>query len=310
MLDVHRLRVFRSVVASGSINAAAAGLGYTPSAVSQHVAALQRETGLALVTRVGRGIEPTAAGRALAAEVDGVLARLGEVEAVVGDLRAGRSGSLTIGYFASVGSAWMPRVAQRLGEGFPELRMRLVLREDLPPDPADLLDLQVVVEREGFVPPPGVHAVHLLHDPYVAVVPRSHPLAGVAEVALADLAAHRWIDNDIAEGWCRRNLLEACSAAGFHPVFHVETADYRTAIAFAAAGIGLTVVPRLGAVDLPPAVVAVPVTAPTPVRSLYALVRASLVDTPPLRTALAALQECAGGSASEKSSEAVSIPAG
>ncbi|WP_157602895.1 helix-turn-helix domain-containing protein, partial [Promicromonospora kroppenstedtii] len=66
MLDVHRLRVFRSVVASGSIGAAAANLGYTPSAVSQHVSALQRETGLKLLARHGRGIRPTAAGRALA----------------------------------------------------------------------------------------------------------------------------------------------------------------------------------------------------------------------------------------------------
>ena len=55
MLDVHRLRVFRSVVASGSIQAAANNLGYTPSAVSQHVTALQRETGLALILAVGSG---------------------------------------------------------------------------------------------------------------------------------------------------------------------------------------------------------------------------------------------------------------
>jgi DNA-binding transcriptional LysR family regulator len=66
MLDVHRLRVFRAVVASGSVNAAATNLGYTASAVSQHVAALQRETGLALLARSGRGVEPTAVGLALA----------------------------------------------------------------------------------------------------------------------------------------------------------------------------------------------------------------------------------------------------
>src|SRR5258705_10589572 len=94
MLDVHRLRVFRSVVASGSINAAAANLGCTPSAVSQQVSALQRETGLALLTRIGRGIEPTAAGLALAAEIDALLHRLGDVESFVADLRAGRRGTL------------------------------------------------------------------------------------------------------------------------------------------------------------------------------------------------------------------------
>ena len=137
MLDVHRLRVFRSVVASGSIQAAASNLGYTPSAVSQHVSALQRETGLALITRVGRGIETTAAGRALALEIDGVLSRLGEVESVVGDLRAGRTGSLSIAYFASVGSAWMPEVVATMMAEFPDVRLDLALREDVPTDPAE-----------------------------------------------------------------------------------------------------------------------------------------------------------------------------
>ena len=59
MLDVHRLRVLRTVVATGSVGAAASTLGYTPSAVSQHLATLQRETGLLLIERKGRGIEPT-----------------------------------------------------------------------------------------------------------------------------------------------------------------------------------------------------------------------------------------------------------
>jgi len=293
VLDVHRLRVFRSVVASGSIHAAAANLGYTASAVSQHVAALQRETGLSLVVRAGRGIEPTPAGRALAAQVDGVLTRLGEVEAMVGDLRAGRTGSLSIGYFSSVGSAWLPRVVRRLAREFPDLRLRLVLLEDLPLDPAERPDLQVVVEQEGFAPPGDTRVVHLLRDPYVAVLPRDHPLAGAGEIALADLAADRWIDNDVARGWCRRNLLDACRAAGFTPPFHVETHDYRTAIAFADAGIGVSVMPRLGAVDLPPGVVAVPVTCPTPVRSIHVVVRASLLESPPVGAALAALEECA-----------------
>lgn len=293
MLDVHRLRVFRSVVAGGSINAAAANLGYTPSAVSQHVAALQRETGLTLVVRVGRGIEPTPAGRALAAEVDGVLARLGEIETVVAGLRAGRTGTLSLAYFASVGAAWMPKVVRAVAGEFPRLRLALQLREDLPEDAGDRADLQVIVEREGFTASSGLRAVHLLQDPYVAVTPRDHPLAAAAQVELARLAAEPWIDNDVQRGWCRRNLVEACRAAGFSPTFQVETHDYRTAIAFADAGIGLTVLPRLGALDLPAGVVAVPVTAPTPVRSIYALVHRSAEDVPGLRTALAVLQRCA-----------------
>ena len=83
-----RLRVLRAVVAAGSIVGAASSLGYTPSAISQHLAALQRETGLTLLERVGRGVRPTAAGRTLADQADRVLERLGEAEAVVADLVA------------------------------------------------------------------------------------------------------------------------------------------------------------------------------------------------------------------------------
>jgi DNA-binding transcriptional LysR family regulator len=288
MLDVHRLRVFRSVVASGSIQAAANNLGYTPSAVSQHVTALQRETGLALISRVGRGIEPTAAGRALALEIDGVLSRLGEVESVVGDLRAGRTGSLSIAYFASVGSAWMPTVVSTMMAEFPAVRLDLALREDVPTDPAERPDLQIAVEQ-GAIHRPGLVAQHLLDDPYVAVLPSGHPLAEREQIDLVDLAGDRWVDNDFARGWCRRNLIEACHAAGFSPPFHVEAHDYPTATAFVAAGIGVTVLPTLGARQLPPGVVAVPVTSPTPVRSIYALVREGVADTPAVRTVLRVL---------------------
>jgi DNA-binding transcriptional LysR family regulator len=293
MLDVHRLRVFRSVVASGSIHAAAANLGYTASAVSQHVAALQRETGLALVTRIGRGIEPTTAGLALAAEIDGVLGRLGEVECLVADLRAGRTGSLSIAYFASVGSAWMPAVVRALSAEFPGVRLNLSLRDDVA-SPADRPDIQIVVEQDRFETA-GVHTHHLLDDPYVAVLPEQHPLAGADRVELTQLAGDRWVDNDVARGWCRRNLIEACRAAGFSPPFHVEAHDYPTAIAFVAAGIGLTVLPGLGARNLPAGLVAVPVTGPTPRRSIYALVETSVQATAPVRAALTALTACAAG---------------
>ncbi|HYY10805.1 MAG TPA: LysR family transcriptional regulator [Kineosporiaceae bacterium] len=294
MLDVHRLRVFRSVVASGSIQAAAVNLGYTPSAVSQQVSALQRETGLALLTRVGRGVQPTSAGRALAAQVDGVLERLGEVELAVADLREGRNGTLSIGYFASAGSAWMPHVVRTLSTSYPDLRLDLGLRDGLPDDPREWFDVQVVVQAEDFAPPAGLRAVHLLREPYVAVVPAGSPLAGETVVELARLQTERWIDNDVFRGWCRRNLLDACRAAGFSPPFHVETHDYRTAIAFVAAGIGITVLPRLGAADLPDGVVAVPLAGPTPERSIHAVVRERLEDAVAVRTAVAALQECAG----------------
>lgn len=295
MLDVHRLRVFRSVVASGSIHGAATNLGYTPSAVSQHVTALQRETGLTLFTRAGRGIEPTAAGLALAERIDGVLTRLGDVESFVDDLRAGRTGSLSLAYFASVGAAWMPTVVRLLLHDFPELRLRLTLRDDLPATPAERADVQVIVEQGGLTTIAGATAHHLLDEPYMVVLPRRHRLARSASVELVELAQERWVDNDIARGWCRRNLIEACRAAGFSPPFHVEAHDYPTAISFVDAGIGLTVLPRLAARHLPRGVVAVPVTGPTPQRSIYAVVTAAAEQSPPAQAALRTLIRCARG---------------
>lgn len=293
VLDVHRLRVFRAVVASGSVNAAAANLGYTPSAVSQHVTALQRETGLVLLARNGRGVEPTATGLTLAGRIDGVLAHLGDVEALVSDLRAGRTGTLSVAYFASVGAAWMPTVTRALLRDFPDLRLALELRDDFPTGSAKRPDVQIAVAGPDFTGTREARAHHLLDDPYVAVVPATHPLAGRPEIELAALAAESWIDNDFARGWCRDNLLQTCQSAGFSPSFRVEAHDYPTAIAFVDAGIGITVLPRLGATRLPAGVAVVPVTAPTPVRSIFALVQTAVESAPPARRLLEVLRECA-----------------
>ncbi|WP_084723291.1 LysR family transcriptional regulator [Streptomonospora alba] len=294
MLDVHRLQIFRSVVASGSVQTAAANLGYTPSAVSQHITALQRETGLTLFARSGRGLRPTAAGNALAAEADRLLARLGEAESLVTDLRSGRTGSLTIAYFASVGAAWMPHVVRRLNSDFPGVRLDLELSEHIPLSAEERADVQVAVARSGFDPGTGFTGHHLLDDPYVAVLPRGHRFDGRDEVDLAELADDRWIDNDFARGWCRANLVEACTAAGFAPAFHVEAHDYPTALAFVEAGIGLTVLPSLGAAHLPDGVTCVRVVRPTPVRSIYAVVHDAADHTPAARATLELLREVAG----------------
>ena len=288
MLDVHRLRVFRSVVASGSVQAAAANLGYTPSAVSQHLTALQRETGLALLERAGRGLRPTAAGQELAAQADTVLARLGETESLIADLREGRTGSISIGYFASVGAAWLPRVVRRLTTEFPGVRLDLQLRETIPDSPDDRADVQIIVARPDHRPVGGFVGHHLVDDPYVVVVAESHPLATRPEIELAELVAERWIDNDFSRGWCRANLLEACTAAGFSPPFQVEAHDYPTALAFVAAGVGITVLPVLGTRHLPPGAIAVRVVRPTPMRSIHLVLRDAVATTPP---ALAVLDE-------------------
>ncbi|TDC52630.1 LysR family transcriptional regulator [Jiangella ureilytica] len=314
MLDLPRLRLLRAVVATGSIRAGAEALGYTPSAVSQQLAALQRETGLRLFDRAGRGIEPTAAGRTLAAESEPLFEAVSRIEGLVGDLRAGRVGSLSIGYFASAGAAWLPPVVAALHAQFPELRLDLRMTEVKPaerrpraPDPRQVPpgnaempdsyepDVDIFVQRPGWTPPAGAEVHHLVDDPYRAVVRIDDPLAGRGEVALVELAGRRWIDNDRGDGACRRVLLQACAEAGFAPEFAVETHDYHTAIPFVATGIGLTVVPELGIRELPPGVTTVRIVAPEPVRRIFVAVRKSAAQHPAALRAVDLLKGAVGG---------------
>lgn len=279
MVDVPRLRLLRAVVETGSIRATAAALGYTPSAVSQQLAALQRETGLRLLDRVGRGIEPTAAGRTLAAEAEPLFEALSRVDGVVGALRSGRIGGLSIGYFGSAGSAWLPTVVAGLQAEFPELRLDLRMTELAGPDRSDV-DLDIFVEGPGLEALAGYAVRRLADDPYLAIVRTDHRLAQLPEIPLAELGAQRWVDNDHNDGTCRRVLLAACAEAGFSPEFAVETHDYQTAIPFVAAGLGVTVIPELGVPDLPRGVAAIPIVSPTPVRRVSVAVKESVVGHP------------------------------
>ncbi|MFT4044064.1 MAG: LysR family transcriptional regulator [Gordonia sp. (in: high G+C Gram-positive bacteria)] len=272
MIDAHRLRVFRAVVAEGSVGGAATALGYTSSAVSQHIAALSRETGLALIERDGRGIIPTEAGIALATESASVFDQLARVDGLVADLRHGRAGTLRITYFASAGSAWMPAVVARIRQEFPDLRLDLRLFELTEPGAAPP-DVEIVVDGTSATitaseSPRGYDSYPLITEDYRVVVAPESPFADRDEVLLRELADDVWIDNDVARGPCREALLRACTAAGFTPCFGVETHDYVTAINFVAAGVGLTVVPALALLDVPAGVRVIPIAEPTPRRSI------------------------------------------
>ncbi|AZG47492.1 LysR family transcriptional regulator [Gordonia insulae] len=268
MIDPHRLRVFRSVVAEGSIGGAAKALGYTSSAVSQQISALQRETGLALVERDGRGVLPTEAGLMLAEESAGVFDHLARLDGIVNDLRVGRAGRLSVSYFASAGTTWIPPVVATITREFPDVRLdlRLVeLAEDTPYGP----DVEVYVDGAATSGMAGYDREHLVTEPYYAVVHAESSLAGLECVPLQELSTRSWVDNDIARGPCRQALIDACVATGFTPDFGVQTQDYPTAIRFVAAGVGLTVVPELALVGMPAEVCAVRIVEPTPTRSIW-----------------------------------------
>ncbi|WP_127793793.1 LysR family transcriptional regulator [Agromyces sp. LHK192] len=300
-MDPTRLRVFRAVVQSGSINGAATRLGYTPSAISQHVSALQRETGLVLVERRGRGIQPTAAGIAVAERATRVLDQLTDLEHLADDLRAGRSGVLRIGAFMSANRVWMPRVVAGVVDDFPDLRIELSLAELRGDRPVELdLDVFIAEAVRGDRDPAvadgsadGYDVEHLRTEDYLAVLPAGHPLVGRERVELNELRDADWIDNDIARGPCREILITACRARGFAPRFRVQASDYPSSFDYVAAGVGVTVVPRLGAHLLPAGVTAVPIADAEVRRRIMLRVARSARTNPAVRRATELLRAAA-----------------
>ncbi|SEG89322.1 DNA-binding transcriptional regulator, LysR family [Nonomuraea solani] len=289
MLDVHRLMVLRSVVETGSIQAAATHLGYTPSAISQHVAALQRETGTVLMERVGRGIQPTEAGRLLATHAGRIQSQIAEAETALADLRAGKAQRLVVRYFATAGAVLIPPIMAEFGRRFPGVHVELRLGKGLGNEGADA---EIVVLPGTAAVPAGFRAVHLLDDPYAVVLPPGHRLAAQTEIELAQLSGEPWIDNEWPSTHCREIVLDACGAAGFSPHFAVEAHDYSTAVAFVAAGLGVTVLPRLALGAVPTDDLACrPVIRPVPRREIYVVVKEYAADHPALAAFVALLQE-------------------
>lgn len=296
MIDVNRLNFLRAVLATGSIHAAAGNLGYTPSTVSQHIRTLERETGLTLFEKSGRGITPTATAHRLAAESEEVLSGLGRLEAVVADLKDGRSSSLAIACSASVAQAWIPAVADGLAGRFPDLALEVSLNE--PHEGSGRRPADIDVRTEPLYEPPrdeaGFHRHPLREEEYRVVVPFSHPAAGQDAVPLASLATEAWVDHDIYDSPTGRIVMQACHAAGFTPRYVARFDDHHAAMALVAAGIGITVLPELALQTIPAGVTHAGLVNPSPRRHVAAMVRDNAAHRKPVRAALQLLQEAAG----------------
>ena len=276
MLDVRRMRVLREVAQRGSFSAAAEALSFTQSAVSQQIAALEREAGAVLVERNARGVRLTEAGEAVVRHTDAILARLEEAEAELEAIAGLRGGRLRLAAFESAAATVMPLAIARFTKAHPavELSMTLMEPEDaLPAMRAGDIDLAITFgaghpgDREGD----GFDHVHLLEDPMYLVLGADHPLAHRRGVRLADLAGEAWIGGP-ADCECNRLISRACSRAGFDPRIAFETDDYTAVQGFVAAGVGVSIIAELGLRTVRDDIVIRPLGRETPIRQIFATV--------------------------------------
>ncbi|HJG90528.1 MAG TPA: LysR family transcriptional regulator [Brachybacterium massiliense] len=279
MLDPVKLRVLRSVVETESIRASAEALGYTPSAVSQHLSVLGRETGVVLLERTGRGISVTSAARLLAEQAGTALDALASVDRLARELASGRTGSLTFGYMTSVAATWVPVLARDVRRAFPQLSLDLLYRDCSVQETGSRAD---VVLTDDVTPSFGAdwREVDLLEEIYSALVAVTHPLADREEISLTELAELPWVTDDPLDSWWFDRIAASCRAAGFTPPVEVNPSDYPAVTGFVATGDYVSVQPSLIAAETRPDIVAIPLSAPAPTRRVQMRVRRAAETNP------------------------------
>jgi molybdate transport repressor ModE-like protein len=239
VLDVRRLQMLRAVAREGSLSAAARTLGYTQPAVSHHIARLEAEVGTALLTRLGRGVRLTDAGRALVEHADAVFSRLDAAEEEVASIAGLRAGRVRLAAFPSGSATLLAGALSRLRAAHPGVEVTFV--EGEPEDAIPLLragDVDLVLGFSYVAETDDLTRIPLLHDPTHAIV----PIGDGTPVALSSLADETWIAGCLR---CRGHLLDLAASAGFVPDIDYETDDLLTVQSLVATGLGVGLLPAL-----------------------------------------------------------------
>jgi DNA-binding transcriptional LysR family regulator len=304
MLDTRRLRLLREFAERGTIAATAAALGYTPSAVSQQLAALEREAGAILLDRTARAAELTDAGRRLAEHAGRILAM---IEAAEADLSAaGPTGRVTVTAFPTAAVAFGPALVRRV-RAHPGLT--LLLRETQREEGLRLVrtaeaDVALVADWSGRLPSAEsgrggdsgtgtLRFYRLIRDPVVLVLPRGHPAADPARpVDLDQLRDEPWLAAPASEP-SRQAVDRLLASTGGMPPAPWEFEGLSTILSLVARGIGIAALPRLTLAVGDRRVTVRELPGAAQARDVYAVARASSVRRPSVAVILAALNAAA-----------------
>ncbi|MFI7246002.1 LysR family transcriptional regulator [Streptomyces qinglanensis] len=244
MTTLRQLEYFVAIVDEGSFTAAAALLDVTQPGLSHQFLALEKEVGGRLLERLPRGVRLTPAGRAMLPSARAALADVRRCVTAARRATGVASGELQIAALYSVSSGILPTALSRWRALHPEVRITLFEHRQASEMAAAMAAGQADVAIGP--PPPGWEGIvrHLGEEEFVVVAGADDPAAPASgsTVRLADLARRDWVHFTHASGLAD-TLEEACGAAGFRPSVAVRTEQGPSAVNFAAAGLGPTLVP-------------------------------------------------------------------
>ena len=285
MIDIVALRALVAVRDHGSIVAAATALDLTPSAVSQQVKKLERQSRTPMLERVGRSVVLTERGRLLAERGTTLLAELEQVEHIaVGGAAASPRGTFRIAAFSTASRGVVAPLLARLRSTAPELDVTVI--ESDPRETVTLVERGgadlAIVHDWNTLPldvPPTLDRHQLLVDVADVIVPWDHRLALHESVTPLDLLAEHWVATP-AGTICHEWLVQMFAMHGERPDIRFFDGSYATHVAMVEHGVAVALVPRLGRDRLPSRVRVVPVVDPTPQRRVSSLWRVASRDHP------------------------------
>lgn len=242
-MESARCKAFIESVERGSFRAAADALGYTPSAVSQLVAALEKELGLTLLIRSKKGVTMTSEGAKLAPIVRSYLAREKEMYELASEMQGVSIGNLTIAAYPSVATTWLPEIVRTFQRDYPDVQFSIM--EGIRTEIFKHLDDHIAdMGFMAYAEPMDYEWTPLAHEQIIAVVPEDHPLANAKSYPIADCER----DNFIMTSWGKdveiQNIFRRHKVT---PNVKYTTYDTPATLAMVRMGLGVTFANELAA---------------------------------------------------------------
>ncbi|MGH2946422.1 MAG: LysR family transcriptional regulator [Solirubrobacteraceae bacterium] len=300
MLDLRRLRLLRELKERGTIAAVADALQFTPSAVSQQLAMLEREAGVRLLERAGRGVRLTDPALVLVEHADALLERAALAEAELAAAAGTVTGRGRIAAFQSVALRLALPAMEALARDAPRLRCELIEAEPEQALPALALgDVDLVLgdewQHQPWREPAGLHRHELLRDPVNLVLPAAHPAARrhPDAVPLAELAGEAWATGHAGMAWEEIVQRTCREHGGFDPDIRHRTNDATVSLALVARGMAVTLLPDLVLPGRHPGTAVRRIAGHPLSRAILAVTRAADAARPSTQALLAAVRAAA-----------------
>jgi DNA-binding transcriptional LysR family regulator len=292
-MDVRRLELLRELAERGSVTAVALATNRTPSAVSQQLKVLEREAGIALTERRGRGIELTGAGRVLAQTATDVAVALERAEALWEDFRQAPRGDVSLTTFPTAGQMLLPGVLAEVAR-VPGLTVSCTDQDPLLPDFADLVtDFDVVLADAPRILPVwrerGLAIVPLMVEPLDIAMAEGHPLAAKATVSPRDVVGATWIGGQAGSPY-DEVLQQIMAVSGETASVQQRFRDNGIVEAVVAAGDALAILPRFTTRDHENRLTTRPVSGISTKRQIAALMRPDRAERPSVRRVIEILR--------------------